>query len=352
MRSSGTYDVTNPEFVSANRYGQMAPQQVEAFKVAYLWPGVGFLVLGAVISGFLLLMLGGMIVGMLADGDDEWWIGLIVLIFPVLFGGGFLVAGLRNLWTWSRVNATGALTMAEGRLIWQRNNYKGIIDGARLSLPGAAELPPGAYRFFYISGVNLIASVERLNLSASPNDTQAEITRALQESLDFTAEDLEANRTLQLSGRQRNGLFASVVGLIALLGILLLFPIVMAVGFIWSEGGFGAVNSSDVLPFLCFGGIMLGVVAVIAWSIVAGVREAFAGIVESVTGHLQERTEVRGSGKSRHTYYYYVIDGQKFQVTPAAHRASIEGMRYRLFYLPRSKKVMSAEPIPDPNVIG
>lgn len=352
MRSSGPYDVTNPEFVSANRYGQMAPPQVDAFKVAYLWPGIGFLVLGAVISGFLLLMLGGMIVGMLADGDDEWWIGLIVLIFPVLFGGGFLVAGLRNLWTWSRVNAAGSLATAEGRLVWQRNNYRGIIDGARLSLPGATELPPGAYRFFYITGVNLIASVERLNLSAAPNETQAEITRALQEALDFNAEDLEANRTLQLSGRQRNGLIAGVLGLTVLLVALLVFPIVMFVGFVWSEGGFGAVSSSDLLPFLCFGGIMLGVVAVIFWSILSGVREALAGTVESVTGHLQERTEVRGSGKSRHTYYYYVIDGQKFQVTPAAHKASIEGMRYRLFYLPRSKKVMSAEPIPDPNAIG
>ena len=33
---SGNYDVTNPEYVSANRYGQMAPQQLEATTVAGL----------------------------------------------------------------------------------------------------------------------------------------------------------------------------------------------------------------------------------------------------------------------------------------------------------------------------
>ncbi len=346
---SGNYDVTNPEYVSANRYGQMAPQQLEALKVAYLWPGIGFLVLGTVIGGFLLLMLGGMIIGMLADGDDEWWIGLIVLVFPLLFGGGFFLAGARNLWVWSRVTATGSLATAEGRLVWHRNNYRGEIEGARLSLPGAAELPPGAYRFFYVTGANLIASVERLTLNVPPHEAQAELTRALQESLDFRPEDLEANRTLQISARQRTNLIAGVVGLSVLLGVLFLVPVVAIAVVIWSEGGIGRFSDTDYVPFLCFGGIMLLVDVVILFAIFSGVREAFAGRVESVTGHLQERTEVRGSGKSRHTYYYYVVDGQKFQVTPAAHKASIEGMRYRLFYLPRSKKVLSAEPIPDPH---
>jgi uncharacterized membrane protein len=250
---------------------------------------------------------------------------------------------------WSRVTATGSLATAEGRLVWQRNNYRGVIEGAQLSLPGAAELPPGAYRFFYITGANLIASVERLTLNVAPHEARDELTRALQESLDFNQEDLEANRTLQISARQRNGMIAGVIGLSALLGVLFLFPIVMFAGFWWSESGFGSLESSDYAPFLCFGGIMLIVDVVILFAVLSGVREAFAGRVESVTGHLQEHTEVRGSGKSRHTYYYYVVDGQKFQVTPAAHKASIEGMRYRLFYLPRSKKVVSAEPIPDPH---
>ncbi len=344
MRSTA-YDLTQPDFVSANRYGQMAQQQLAAFKAAYLWPGVGFLVVGLVFGGFMFLMFGGMAAGMYADGSDEWWIGLILMVFPIAFGGGFLFAGLRNLWIWSRANAAGALATAEGRLVWQRNNYRGVIDGARLSLPGAAELPPGAYRFFYLTGINLIASVERLNLSLSPDDTEAEITRALQDALDFTPDDLQSNRELQLSGRQRNGIVFGVVGLLLLLGVLLAIPLIVFATVALSDGGLRSLDRSDTIPLLCFGGIMLAIMAVVVGVIIRGVREALTGKVDSVTGYLTETTEVRGSGKSRHTYYYYVIDGRKFQVTPAAHKASIEGMRYRLFFLPRSGKVVSAEPI-------
>lgn len=343
MRTA-VYDLTQPDFVSANRYGQMTPQQLAAFKSAYLWPGIGFLVVGALVGGFMVLMFGGMLIGMLADGADEWWIGLVFMIFPLGFGGGFLFAGLRNLWIWSRANASGALATAEGRLVWRRNGYRGEFDGGALTLPGAAELPPGAYRFFYVTGVNLVASAERLSLSLTPVDQQEELSRALRDALDFTQEDLEANKTMQLSGRQRNNMIFGVIGLAILLAALLLVPIVLA-GVVWmTEGGF-RLDESDYTPLLCFGGIMLVIDAVVFAAILSGAREALGGKVDSVTGYLEERTEVRGSGKSRRTYYYYVIDNQKFTVTPAAHKASIQNMRYRLFYLPKSRKVVSAEPI-------
>ena len=345
MRTAA-YDLTQPEYVSANRYGQLDPKQLETFKAAFLWPGIIYLVLGAVFGGFFLLLTGGMTFALLTEGDDEWWIGLIFLIFPVFLGGGFLIGGIRNLWTWSRVSAPGSLAMAEGRLVWRRNNYRGEIDGAQLSLPGAAELPPGSYRFFYVTGANLIASAERLSLSLSPNDQQEELSRALRDALDFTPEDLESNKTMQLSGRQRNNLIFGVIGLVILLAVLIFIPILLA-GVAWlNSDGRLTFDGSDIVPFLFVGGIMLVVDIVIFASILSGVREAFGGKVESLTGYLDERTEVRGSGKSRRTYYYYVIDNQKFTVTPAALKASIKDMRYRLFFLPKSRKVVSAEPIP------
>ncbi len=344
MRSA-VYDLTQPEFVSANRYGQLTPQQLDAFKAAYLWPGVGFLALGILFGGFFLLMTGGMLIGMLSDGDDEWWIALIFLIFPIFLGGGFLIGGVRNLWTWFRVSTPGSLATAEGRLVWRRNNYRAEIDGANLSLPGSSELPPGAYRFFYVTGANLVASAERLSLSLTAVDQQEELSRAMRDALDFTQDDLEANKTMQLSGRQRNNMIFGVIGLAILLGVLVLVPLGIF-GAVWfTEGGF-SLDGSDIVPFLFFGGVMVVIDAVIFASILSGVREAFAGRVESVTGYLDERTEVRGSGKSRRTYYYYIIDNQKFTVTPAAHKASIKNLRYTLYYLPKSRKVVSAVPIP------
>ncbi|HRF47598.1 MAG TPA: hypothetical protein PLC98_08245 [Anaerolineales bacterium] len=349
MRTAA-YDITDPDFVSANRYGQLAPKQIEVLKSTYYWPGLLYIGLGLGIAACMVLMFGGMALSLLSEGDDEWWISLIVMVFPALIGGGLVLGGARQLWIWFRINATGSLATGEGRLVWRRNNYRGVVDGPELGLPVAAELPPGPYRFFYVAGANLILSAEPLKLTLDPHESRAELARALQEALDFTPDDLAANQTLQLSGRQRTNLIMGTLGLAVLLSVLFLFPIVMFLGFVVSEGGFGVVDSSDMMPFLCFGGIMLIVDGVILLTIIAGAREAFAGRVESITGHLDETSEVRGSGKSRRTYYYYVIDGQKFQVTPAAHKASIENLRYRLFYLPRSKKVVSIEPIPDPHL--
>ncbi len=341
--------MANSEFVSANKQGQLTPQQIDAFKSAYLWPGAGYLALGAFVGGVLLLMLSGIIIEFLGDGEADWWIGLIVLFFPVLFGGVLLTAGLRRLWTWSRVNASGALVAAEGRLVWLQNTYKGVIDGRQLSLHGAAELPPGAYRFFYLTGANLIVSVERLSLNTTPNDTQDEIVRALHEALDFANEDLEANRSLRLSRRQRGNLVLGVMQLVGFFGSFVLI-LTSGVGVVLSGGSLRLAVASGLVPLLCFAPILLGLVVVFVPSIAADMRDALAGTVGSVVGPLKELTEVRGSGRSQRTYYYYVVEGQKFKVTPAALKASIEGMPYRLFYLPRSKKVLSIEPLPESNI--
>ncbi len=342
---SGVYDLTQPDFVSANRYGQLAPQQLDAFKAAYLWPGIGFLVLGILFGGVFLVLTGGMLVSLLAEGDEEWWIALIFLVFPVVLGGSFLFGGARNLWTWYRMSTPSSLATAEGRLVWRRNNYRGEIEGANLSLPGSTELTPGAYRFFYVTGVNIVASAEKLSLSLTSNDEQEELSRAMRDALDFTPEDLDANKTLQLSGRQRNRMIFSVIGQAIFLGILVLTPVI-GFGVYWLSEGQIRIDGSDYFPILFVGAVLLIIDIAILASIISGVREAFGGTVESVTGYLDERTEVRGSGKSRRTYYYYIVNNQKFTVTPAAHKASIKNLRYTLYYLPKSRKVVSAEPIP------
>src|SRR5262249_31577954 len=50
-------------------------------------------------------------------------------------------------------------------------------------------------------------------------------------------------------------------------------------------------------------------------------------------------------GRYTNTYYYYSIEGRNWLVSPEAYRALLEGRRYRLYYLPRSKKLVGIEPI-------
>jgi len=58
-----------------------------------------------------------------------------------------------------------------------------------------------------------------------------------------------------------------------------------------------------------------------------------------------ERTIVTGSGKSRRTHYYFELGGQRHPVPAVALQALVQGRPYRLYFLPRSKKVISVEPL-------
>ena len=41
----------------------------------------------------------------------------------------------------------------------------------------------------------------------------------------------------------------------------------------------------------------------------------------------------------------YSIDNKSFRVSLSAYNALVEGIRYRPYYLPRSKRVLSVEPL-------
>ena len=72
--------------------------------------------------------------------------------------------------------------------------------------------------------------------------------------------------------------------------------------------------------------------------------------VETAQGVGQKSTERRSSGRSRRTVYLYNIGEQKFEVPQSAHPALIEGLEYRAFYAPRTRRLLSIEAVDVPGI--
>jgi hypothetical protein len=75
------------------------------------------------------------------------------------------------------------------------------------------------------------------------------------------------------------------------------------------------------------------------WSVTRIIGDLWSGKVSSVEGPVARET--RWSRYSRS--YYYVVGSYKFQVSEAAYNALFEGKPYRIYFVPRSKRLVSIE---------
>ncbi len=348
MRSS-TYDLTNPDYIASNRFGRLTPEQMSALKNMYLWPSVFGLGLVGFFGCSMLAVFGAVAlsqaVSSRGNNNVMWLIGLALLFGVGIFAVAIAPGSLGSLWTWSRLSGR-ATAVAEGRLGWRGGAYRGVVEGATLNLPKSVELAPGAYRFFYVPEARLIVSAEKLQLTLSADEGRAEVLRALQDVFHFNADDLGLNQALKLSFNQRlRVLLAAANGVLVSFGVLALFAVVLA-AYVWLSGGLSALTGlrAIILPVVS----VVYVVALIVVTVGNLLRalEAFVGKVATTSGNLIEAVEIVRSGRNSTKHVYsYVIGGMKFRVSQAAHQASIENQPYRAFYLARSGRILSMEPL-------
>jgi hypothetical protein len=79
----------------------------------------------------------------------------------------------------------------------------------------------------------------------------------------------------------------------------------------------------------------------------ADVRE---GRVESVDGAIAKASRSVGTGGARTSYRYFDIAGRRFRATPRAYDAAPAAGYVRVYFLPRSRRVVNLEQLPDPTI--
>lgn len=231
--------------------------------------------------------------------------------------------------------ARSNVSTAEGTVKWGRNSpyyfeaYIARVGYRQLRTTDIKlNLKPGAYRFYFLAESGWLLSAEVLD-SVPAHKIANEHLRRLAERHGFTLSELEANRRGHLTARQR------------------LSDLLIMVGAWLGAGLFGLLALMSSLTANLLGNlILIGLAAFVAYMGTRRARSAFNGQV----AHLDGRVYVRYAGGSRNSRVYYNLNGREFELTQAqamrmAYLVIVEGRRYRVYFTPGEKRIVSLEPI-------
>ncbi len=353
---SGIYPIQNPEYVEANRRGEIKPEQVEFLG-------------GTVATVFGLFRSGSGITGLfvlsslcLFSTTAMLGLGIKPLITAAVFGSGVILTLIISGTKWARFHHWKTLVKEEltrgvirdeiGEIKFGRNAYQAVVSSKILTLPfiGKENLEPGiSYRFYFLPESGIILSAEAL--SGMPTaEAITGLTETLAEVNGFKLSSLGANQRGELTSEQAPLLYPRLVSSliplmvsIAILGFLLTRQgILSALTFnfpLTYEGITGLPTS-----FLVLGGIMAAAVLVGLFRFLLALLDYLTRTVQQMegVGHRQRRTSADGSGSIEQRMYYRIA-GRKFKVNRRAYLSFEDGKSYRAYFTPRSKVLVNIE---------
>jgi hypothetical protein len=340
----GNMNLLDPQDLAANRNGEITAAQNQRLNYSLGWgQGCGLLVFLPVV-----LVMGAGFVTMFLTSDNS-----SPVLIPLLVMSGFTLLVLtifvpsfwrviNNALKLKRDRENHAIRQAQGQVAFDKNGYSFQAGERRLTLPSPEDtgglLPGATYRVFYLEETGFLLSAEEV-FPASPAQVRVALRDILAQANNFTLDDLERNRSGEITLAQRMKPLGQVAGG-ALFGLMSL-----PFGGLFFLQVFPNVDSGDALPAMVIPALVLGIFALVGgWMFLNGLLDMSVSSIEQAQG--PGRKEKRTSGeKNRSTRYYYVIDGKSFQVSRRAYTALLEGIDYRIYYLPRTKKMVSIEPI-------
>jgi hypothetical protein len=238
----------------------------------------------------------------------------------------------------------GALGYSPKNGFSARVNEEDLILSATHDSSGL--LPGVRYNFYYLPESRFVLSAEQLG-EVSSGQVKLALTDILAQANGFTMEDLNANQNGEVTDAQRwAGLKKMIPGVIfmgvaLIFGLLFLFPLL---------SGFDL--SSNLVPLLFVGGFLAIFVAIGFTMVLNAILDFNTSEPEGVEGEGRKVTRRKSSGKSSRTVYYYVIGDHEFEVPQKAFPALVEGITYRAYFMPRSKRLVTLEPTSIPGMDG
>lgn len=345
----------DPAYFSANRSGQVTEAQKRFLEarlnrrqtwLVLIFAGVFMLVLfvQAIVIGLTLNRVGNVnaaIIPLILS-----LIGLITLLMISLIVGK-VWNNLRDSFRLKRDLQNAAIRQGQGLLAYGKKGY--IFECAERTLSLSPEttgglLPGVRYIVFYLEETGFLLSAETIG-SPSAMACIAAIKEILAQANGYTVETLTANRNSEVTPEQRQqGL--KTAGLRALLVIPVLLALsLFAMPIILSD--IRVSQQSTLIFFIILAGILAIAAGIGLTQTILDMRD----LPLTLRGIGKKHSEIRGSGKSRQTCYYYVIGDTRFSIAEKAYPALIDGLEYQAYYLPRSKRLLSIEPLSAPNSI-
>lgn len=336
--------LTGSKEIEANKRGEITDRQrllvSEMLKpFSYWWLGLVFFGSGLVIAIMELL-------------NEEAFLGTELLLIPALLivsGGLVATAGLVLLarrWLLLRGLDKEPINSGSGRIRWRGRSYRAEMDGRRLKALVEINLQPGEYEFYTMARHGwLLSAVQVSDISAHD---LAEIQTNLGRANRFSLDDLVANREGSLTSGQARSLIVQLLGsLLTWLMLIALGALILAVllnDFVQSE------RISPIWLIVAPCGAAIGGFMILA-SVSEGRKEVRKLVADirgrkvwksegEVTKSIHEEVDDEG-GVDRS--YYYTIGRRHFKVSKAGYATLVEGLIYRLYYTPKTRRLTSIE---------
>jgi len=337
-----------PNEFESNRRGEITAAQKQRLKSIPIWSPVFLLVIGVLFLGGIFAFVFSSF--FISTSRFQWGILILFFFIGAIFLLFFLFIG-RSLWNaWNtavkirRDQANRAIRQGQGQLSYGKKGYTFEVNDRALVLPpnGLGGLLPGVtYRVYYLEESRVLLSAEETH-SPSPAQVQSTVNEILSTANGFSFEDLTANHNGEVTSAQRlKPLSKAGSGILfALMAFLFMIPFF-----------FGAQSSrmpTESPGFLIFIGIALVFLVVGGFIVVNALVDVLFPTLQQAQGVGRKEIRVTG-GRHRTTHYYYVIGGQRFEIRKGAYDAFIEGLQYRVYYLPRTKILLSIEALGAPS---
>jgi hypothetical protein len=335
-----------PADLNANRQGRLSVNQTEKLKLS------AGSVLGSAARLFALSSIPGICLGgMLLLALLRFPLPIIGIFALLTIAGGLVVVLLNVVRSYQARNrllddlAVGLVKQGEGHLIYGEGNYEVISNGERFKLSALTSgLVPGVrFRFYYLPISKLVVSAESVEQQNEEQIRQG-LLEALAQAHNFSMAALNENRNGKLAAEQIAQLLPNLAwGL-----TLLLIPPLAAFYYLNIQGAAARISSG----WTAIIALVAGAIALYgAWLTYRVAADLIGGRVGELKGKGKKVSEIRGSRRfdevsgSTSVTHYYEIGGQRFRVPPQAYAALISDQPYRLYYAPRTKVMLSIEPI-------
>jgi hypothetical protein len=322
---SADRNLGRPEDLAANRQGTITDEQRRA-ALGLNWGSGCVVLIVALVAGALLVPLATAALADFMQGAVAF--GAVLVILPIVLFTGWMVM---RWWLVRQDLAAGQISLADGEVRWRQHRYAAEFpDRPRWASNSVTSLAPGAYRFYYLPRSGHVLSAEPLP-AMSILGAESGLNQTLRRVHGFSQADLEANREGRLGAGQALRLLLSAGGL-----ALVTLVVVGLIGTLaW---GIFADNEGSPIG-LAFGLIGVIVGLMLGWTMLKLMLDLFSGRVEQASG--VGTRSIRPAGRS--TTYYYHIGGQRFTVSYRGYQALVPDQVYRLYYVPRSRRLVGIE---------
>jgi hypothetical protein len=335
-----------PADLNANRQGRLSVKQTEKLKLS-AGSALGSAARLFALSSIPGICLGGILLLALLRVPLP-----IIGVFALLtIAGGLVVVLLNVVRSYQARNrllddlAVGVVNQAEGHLIYGEQGYEVQSNGERFKLSALTSgMVPGVrYRFYYLPVSKQIVSAESIEEQKEEQIRQG-LLEALAKAHNFSMAALQMNRNGSFAAEQVAQLLPDLAWGLA----LMLIPPLAAFYYLNVQGAAARISSGWTVIIVLVAGAIALYGAWLTYRVSADLIERRVGVLKGIG---KKVSEIRGSRRfdevsgSTSVTHFYEIGGQRFRVPAKAYAALISDQPYRLFYAPRTKVILSIEPI-------